>query len=226
MRAMRATGRNASSLKYDILTALLAFGLHAEGPEARLAPRLAVLMTARFNWQAGTFAVGQREIARLWGVTERTAKREMALLRARGWIVVRRPAARGRVTEHAIDLERIVADTAPVWPAIGPDFVARMAPEPAEAERRVVPFARAGAPPKPDGSLWSAVSLRLWREDAALHAAWLSRLVQAGQEGAQVVLAAPSEFVAAYVRTHFGARLATAFAAVAPEVREVRVVAG
>ena len=146
-------GANASVLKYDILTALLAFGLHDEAAGARLAPRLAVLITARFNWQSETLIVGQKEIARLWGVTERTAKREIALMRARGWLIVRRPAARGRVTEHGIDLARLLADTRPVWDAVGPDFAARLS-HGDTAPDNVVPFVRAEAPVA-DGTLWA-----------------------------------------------------------------------
>ncbi len=223
MRAARVTGRNASVLKYDILTALLAFGLHDDGAGARLAPRLAVLITARFNWQSETLIVGQREIARLWGVTERTAKRELALMRARGWLTVRRPAARGRVTEHGIDVARLLADTRPIWEAIGPDFAARLTQNEPTADN-VVPFVRAQAPAV-DGTLWARVSERLWHQDRSLHAAWFGNLAEAGREAGRVTLAAPSKFVADYVATHFTTRILAAFSEVDPTVRELRLVA-
>jgi hypothetical protein len=55
--------------------------------------RLITLITARYNWMRDELAVGQREIARLWSVDERTVKREMALLRAQGWLNVKRQGA-------------------------------------------------------------------------------------------------------------------------------------
>ncbi|MEJ2031079.1 MAG: hypothetical protein P8X66_14795, partial [Maritimibacter sp.] len=93
----RIAGPGASAIKYDILTALLVTAAQGSPVEARLALRLSLLITARFNWRQGSFAIGQREIARMWGVTERTAKRELAEMRGRGWITIAVPAARGRV---------------------------------------------------------------------------------------------------------------------------------
>ena len=223
MHAARVTGRHASVVKYDILTALLAFGLHDEAAGARLAPRLAVLITARFNWQSETLIVGQKEIARLWGVTERTAKREIALMRARGWLIVRRPAARGRVTEHGIDLARLLADTRPVWDAVGPDFAARLS-HGDTAPDNVVPFVRAEAPVA-DGTLWGQVSERLWQRNRTLHASWFGNLAEAGREAGRVTLAAPSRFVADHVATHFSTLILEAFGEVDPTVRELRLVA-
>lgn len=225
MRAIRATGRQASAVKYDILTALLALGQHDGGAGGRLANRLALLITARFNWQSGTMAVGQREIARLWNVTERTAKREMAAMKARGWVRVQRAAARGRVTVHALDLERVLSDTVHVWPAVGPDFEARMNPEPEPLpESNVVPFGRAGQAPADDGTLWSAASARLWKRDPSVHAAWFARLVEAGRAGGRLTLAAPSAFVASYVATNFAQQLLAAVSEIDAQVGEVRVV--
>jgi hypothetical protein len=228
MRAIRATGRQAASVKYDILTALLALGQHDGGAGGRLATRLALLITARFNWQSESMAVGQREIARLWGVTERTAKREMAAMKARRWLTVRRGAARGRVTVHGLDLDRLLADTAPVWDAVGPDSAARMAPqpEPAAPGSHVVPFGRAGEAPEDDGTLWAAASARLWREDAAMHAAWFARLADAGRAGDRVRLAAPSSFVASYVVANLADRLLAALRTEDASVAAVEVVAG
>jgi DNA-binding MarR family transcriptional regulator len=225
MQALRATGRNAGAVKYDILTALLALGQHDGGAGGRLATRLALLITARFNWQSGTMAVGQREIARLWNVTERTAKREMAAMRARGWVTVRHPSARGRVTVHALDLDRMLSDTAHVWSAVGPDFQARMSPEPKpRPDTNVVPFGRAGGVPTADGTLWAAASARLWRDDPAVHAAWFARLVEADRAGDSLTLAAPSAFMASYVAANLGERLLAAVLAEDPGIRAVKVV--
>ncbi len=76
--ARNITGPGSAALKYDILTALLVTAAQGEATEARLALRLSLLITARFTWRSGTFSVGRREMARMWGVTERTANREIA----------------------------------------------------------------------------------------------------------------------------------------------------
>lgn len=226
MQATNAAGRYAASVKYDILTALLTLGQHDTGTPGRLATRLSLLITARYNWRSGTFQVGQREIARLWNVSERTAKREMAALKTLGWIVVRRPAARGRVTVHALDLERMLADTAAIWAAVGPDFEARMLPQPPpDATSNVVPFGRAGAAPTDDGTLWAAASARLWREDAAIHAAWFARLIEAERVGGCLILTAPSSFAASYVTVNLSERLLAAISSEDPSVRSVKILA-
>lgn len=223
----RPAGQVAPAMKYDLLTAMMTLGLHDAGPDGRLAQRLALLVTARYSWRTGAFAVGLREIARLWGVTERTAKREMALLRARGWIAVRRPAARGRVAEYRIDLGRVLQASRPHWAAIGPDFVARMAAGPNETPAtNVVPLRSAPAgqgAPSDDGTLWSAASRSIHATDPALHAAWFAGLVEIGREGARLDLAAATPFAANYIRTHFAGRLLAAISALDPAITEVRV---
>mgnify|MGYP001122200213 CR=1 FL=1 len=100
---MKAAGPGSQAIKYDILTALLAMASSGPAIEARLSLRLSLLITARFNWRIGTFAVGQREMARMWGVSERTAKREMAAMRALGWIAVAQPSAKGRVATPQVN---------------------------------------------------------------------------------------------------------------------------
>ena len=126
MQAKKLAGPEAASQKYDLLTAL---GAHAmAGPPGlqRLVLRFLTLVTARYNWRQGTLHVGQREIARLWSVDERTVKREMARLRALGWITLESPARRGRVATYALDLIAIRTATRDDWPRVGEDFAARM----------------------------------------------------------------------------------------------------
>ena len=96
MQVKRAVGQGSHVVKYDILSALLVLAAQGDTAQGRLALRLSLLITARYDWQRDRFNVGLREIARLWGVTERTTKREMAQLRALGWITVTRVAARGQ----------------------------------------------------------------------------------------------------------------------------------
>ncbi|WP_106746163.1 hypothetical protein [Yoonia maritima] len=223
---VKATGPKASVVKYDILTALMTLGLHDKGTDGRLAQRLALLITARFNWQSETFCVGLREIARMWPVTERTTKRELALMRSRGWISVHRNAARGRVTEHRVHLNAVLEATRLCWPLVGPDFVARMGQGPQEqpASENVVPFAKAGAEaPQNDGTIWAAASRVMFDNDPAVHAAWFSKVTEVGRDGPRLELAAPSAFAARYIETHYAGRVLAAVTACDPSVTTVRI---
>ncbi len=218
-------GPGSAALKYDMLTALLSLAAQGNAVEARLALRLSLLMTARFNWRQGTFAVGLRELARMWGVTERTAKREMSAMRARSWIAVSVPAARGRVAAYRIDLANVLRDTMPFWDSIGPDFAARMvgAPE-AEHPTNVVPLRTGPAVlPMPDGSGWAEAAVKLRAQDPAVFDAWFAPLTVLDIDGGVLILAAPTRFQADYVRTHYKTRLLAAVSGANPGVRDVAV---
>lgn len=222
----KITGPGASALKYDLLTALLVTAARGAPDVARLALRLSLLITARFNWQRESFAVGQKEIARMWGVTERTAKRDMAAMKARGWIAVSVPAARGRVAQHRIALDAVLRETMPHWDAVGPDFVARMTGLPEQPEvpaGNVVPFQRGQVPAAAEGTPWQAAAERLRQQDPAVFNAWLAGLVPAGEAQGLLVLMAPSRFVADYVRTHYLTRVIAATVMTDPTIRDVEV---
>ncbi len=227
MQIRHASGPGASAVKYDILTALLAMAAQDGGTKGRLALRLSLLMTARYNWRAGTFAVGQREIARLWGVTERTAKRDLAQLRTLGWIAVLRPAARGRVATHAIAIETILADSMARWPSVGPDFAARMTgrqvPE-ATSDSNVVPFQRDTGDTAPlADDPWGRAARILRDQDPALFQAWFARLRMAELCDGRLQLIAPSGFVASYVSTHLRPIILAAMARSGVGVRSVDI---
>ena len=224
-RAGPVTGPGAGAIKYDILTALLAMANAGDPVEARLALRLSLLITARFNWRHGSFAVGQAEMARMWGVTERTAKREVAALRARGWIVLAVPAARGRVAQYRIDLPGLLAATMPHWDAVGPDFVARMTDTPPPADSNVVPLRPAALPEIDSGDEtgWSAAAARLARDDSTLFRAWIADLVPEDRVGGRLTLLARSRFAADYVATHHTTRILAALAAEGCGVSELRI---
>lgn len=220
----KPVGRGAAARKYDLLTAMGAFALAQGKAPQRLVLRLMTLVTARYNWGRDELAVGQREIARLWGCDERTVKREMAKLRAMGWLEVRRQGARGRVTEYALGLERILEDTKGRWDAIGPDFALRMGEAPAP---EVVPLPVRGEVPAPDiskGTEWVLAQAILHAEDAATYGAWLRHLVRQERAGGRLVLRAPSRFHAAYVETHLKGRVLAACEAVDEEVSDVILV--
>lgn len=231
MQVTRPVGREAAAKKYDILSALMAHGLAGEPQLQRLVLRLMSLITSRYNWQRDELTVGQREIARLWCVDERTVKRDMARLRAMGWVVVKRQGARGRVSVLGLDLQRMLLDTRPAWPNIGEDYVARMTdrgmgPEAAaDGSANVVPFRRHDIAIQ-DG-LWGAVQARLLAEDPVMFDAWFAPLVEtadeAGQGAAVLHLSAPSRFHATYVRTHLLARLEMAARRCDPSVHSVRI---
>lgn len=234
MQQLRATGRNAAALKYDLLTAMGAYALaEGKGPQ-RLVLRLMTLVTARYNWVRNELTVGQREIARLWSVDERTVKREMAKLRAMGWLVVKRQGARGRVTQYQMDIEKILRTTQGSWAAIGPDYEQRMTrdevkddnvvPLPVGSSRGGATGAGAGETPPPDmtdGTEWTMVQTLLHGEDQTLFNAWFRALSRRGREGSKLILHAPSRFHADYVDTHFRNRILYACQSVDKSVDEV-----
>ncbi len=221
------TGPGSASAKYDVLTALLVTASQAEGVEARLALRLSLLITARFNWRRGVFAVGQRELARMWGVTERTVKREMSELRRLGWISVDIPAARGRVAQYKIDFQTVLRATAPFWDAVGPDFAARIAGAPEQEEQdasNVVPLhSGSNTPAVSDVPLWVDVSERLREQDAKLYNAWFARLEAVKVEDGVLLLLAPSRFAGEYIKTHYLTRLKAAVFAVSQDITALEI---
>ena len=222
----RPTGPGAGARKYDLLTAMGAFALSRPKAEQKLALRLMTLITARYNWGRDELAVGQREIARLWSVDERTVKREMARLRAMGWLVIRRQGARGRVSEYRLDIARILDDTRAQWGAVGPDFQQRLEGAPGGAE--VVPLPVKGNVPAPDlsdGREWSLAQALIHAEDPAVYGSWVRALRRRDRAGGRLTLTAPSRFHAAYVNTHLMARLLAACRSVDGEVSELIVLA-
>jgi hypothetical protein len=226
MLSTKPVGRGAAARKYDLLTALGAYALARDKHDQRRVLRLMTLITARYNWARDELAVGQREIAQLWSVDERTVKREMALLRARDWLVVRRQGARGRVTEYRLGIDRILADTTAQWACVGPDFELRMG-QPVAEETKVVPLNRAAQVPAPDvsgGSEWALAQEVLHAEDPGSFGAWLAALERVERAGGRLTLRAPSRFHAAYVQTHLHARVRAALTEVDAEVSEVRIV--
>lgn len=226
--ATKITGPGSASAKYDVLTALLVLATQSEGVEARLALRLSLLITARYNWRRGSFAVGQKELARMWGVTERTVKREMAELRGRGWIAVDVPAARGRVASYKIDFPTVLRATAPLWEAVGPDFATRIAgaPEPAEAAvSNVVPLHRTMPAGESQIPLWDPMAERLKAQDTKLYNAWFAQLEAVDLEEGVLTLQAPSRFVADYIKTHYANYLLTVAKALEDRVHRVFVFA-
>ncbi|WP_323768571.1 DnaA N-terminal domain-containing protein [Marinovum sp.] len=236
MQVAKPAGRNASALKYDILSALGVSALSGDKHRQRLVMRLMVLITTRYNWQHNELSIGRAEIARLWSVDERTVKREMAKLRSAGWLEVKRAGAKGRVTVYALNLDGLLGDTRASWDTIGSDFTARMQERhggagqsgageaAATVDPKVIPFQPRGQAGPAEG-LWGTVLAQLRREAPALASAWFGQLSEMSREGGRVQLAAPSRFVADYVSTHFLPQLLTTYAGIDPAVRRVEVLA-
>jgi hypothetical protein len=229
MLTVKPVGRNAAAMKYDLLTALGTHALSRDKGLQRSVLRLITLITARYNWARDELTVGQREIARMWHVDERTVKREMAKLRAMGWLLVTRQGARGRVSEYGLGIDRILADTAQVFAAVGPDFEARLGAAP-ESDANVVPLpmktAATAAPEIPDGTEWSLARAILHTQDSANFAAWFKALKREGRAGGRLTLTAPSRFHASYINTHLLSRLTAACQSIDGTVSSVTVVAG
>ncbi|MBC9248489.1 hypothetical protein H4P12_17650 [Paracoccus sp. 11-3] len=224
MQVIRPVGREAAAKKYDILSAMMAHAMARDQNMQRLVLRLMSLITTRYNWQRNELTMGQREIARLWCVDERTVKRDMARLKAMEWVVVKRQGARGRVSVLGLDLDRVMLDTRPAWPNIGEDYVARVGggePVRDHADQTVVPFRRPD--PVAGQGLWGRAQAMLAAEDRPLYDAWIACLTDGGvHEGCQILIA-PSRFHATYLRTHILARLRTAVLRTDPTVTAVRI---
>lgn len=222
MQVIRPVGREAAAKKYDILSALMAHALAGDQHRQRLVLRLMALITTRYNWQRDELTMGQREMARLWCVDERTVKREMARLRGLGWVVVKRQGARGRVSVLGLDLERMLLDTRGAWENIGPDFVERAGGPAPVADSKVVPFRPLPADAA-GGGIWAQARTQLASEDPALFEAWLAMLTEDGREGDALSLFAPTRFHASYVATHLIGRVLAAVRRADSSIRSVRL---
>ncbi|HEY0275448.1 MAG TPA: DnaA N-terminal domain-containing protein [Paenirhodobacter sp.] len=217
MLIKKAVGRGGSTRKYDVLTVLAVHALAQDKGLQRQVLRLISLVTARYNWQGDLLSVGQEEIARLWSVDIRTVKREMAAFRARGWLVEKRAAVRGRVAQYGLGITRILDDTRGDWLRVGPDLDLRLRGDDGmpEAASTVIPFPSA-AVPMGEG-LWAQVSRRLMAEDPSIYRVWFAALEPMDEAG-ELLLRAPSGFHATYVQTHLIGRIAAVLGGVAPQM--------
>lgn len=222
----RATGRNAASVKYDILTALGAHACSGDKHRQRLVLRLITLVVARYNWITDEISVGQREMAALWSIDERSVKRDLSRLRELGWLVQKRAAARGRVAIHGLGLARILDDTRPDWVRVGPDFAERMAGQGASDAPQAAPSNVISFPlPQGEGGLWPRIQALLHREDPHLYGAWFAAL-QADHGEGHLRLLAPSRFHADYLRSNHLHRLERAARACDADLVRVEILFG
>lgn len=211
MDAKRLTGVKASSLKYDLLTALSVAGLHLDTRHQISLSRLLLLITARYNWRLDEFCVGQRDLARMWNVTERTVKREIKFWSEKRVVICKRQGVRGRVGAYRLNYPEIYRMSEPYWDHVGPDFSERMAETHPVKETKVVAVdfrTKATANdqtddiPATENQSWRAACKRMRELHPEHYRNWISLLTFGNDDNETVVLNARNQFVAHYVQTH------------------------
>lgn len=207
MEPQRLIGPDAGVLKYDVLTALSVAGMNGSQTFQTSMMRLIALVTARYNWRNDEFCVGQRDMARMWSVNERTVKREIKRLRDAGLIVCKRNGVRGRVGAYGLNYREIAAVTRPCWTLVGPDFDQRMRDRYREPEVKVVQmsaYLQSDADEKTDAApgTWQRVLSDLTVEHPNLVEAWFARLEFIDLSQGKLRLKAPSQFFQRYLETH------------------------
>lgn len=229
MLVKKPVGSQAAAMKYDILSALGVHALSGDKHRQKLVLRMIALITTRYNWRNNELSMGREEIARLWSVNERTVKREMSRLRTMGWVIVKRPGARGRVTVYELDLKQMLLDTREAWQVIGPDFAERLGAAeqpPAPEVGNVVPL-RAAAPtppvPQDENDVWAIVQGALQQRDPELWASWFCHLEEEDRAGGCAILTAPSRFTADYIASQWQGRILAAYGRVDPSIRSLRI---
>lgn len=214
MELKRLTGSKAGSLKYDLLTALNVAGLHGTAGFQTSMSRLTALITARYNWKRDELTVGQRDMARLWGVNERTVKREIKKLTATSILICKRSGVRGRVGAYRLNYTEIYRQTRAVWHHVGPDFEERMdATAPTSTSDVVkVDFSRSAEPHVLNiaSPAWRHVLQRLRSSSGSLYSNWFSQLQLRSFDGTDLRLSAPNRFIARYVESHLLRELSVA----------------
>lgn len=225
MDTKRFTGPNAGSQKYDLLTAMAVAGLSGSPGFQTSMLRLVAVVTARYNWARDELTVGQREMARMWSVDERTVKREIKRLTNAAILLQLRPGVRGRVAAYRLNIEEIHRLSAPVWDKVGPDFSERMATQKVfPVSEKVVRVSFGATDPEPttgQGGPWDKVLARLAKLEPSLFRNWFKGLTCEESAAGILHLRAPSAFVAQYVQTHHMRLLLGAAQLEYPNVRRI-----
>jgi hypothetical protein len=233
MDAKRLTGVKASSLKYDLLTALTVSGLHLDARHQIAMARLTLLITARYNWRHDEFCVGQRDLARMWNVTERTVKREVKYWLDQRLIICKRQGVRGRVGAYRLNYAEIYRVSGPYWKSVGPDFHERMTETNPVKDAKVVAVdfrkeSREAAVPEPapdkDPHTWRAACQRMRDLHPEHYQNWIALLTFGSDDEETLELRANNQFVAQYVQTHLIAILAEAVEATLGPRRRIKII--
>jgi len=214
MQTKRYTGINAGSLKYDLLTALTVTGLHGSPGLQATMIRLTALITARYNWAQDELSVGQRDMARMWNVNERTVKREVKRCLDAKILICKRQGVRGRVGSYRLNLPEIYRLSQPHWDSVGPDFVERMqesdprqqvtpeTPKVVQVNFAPVPMEEPQAEETPPRGRWRQVTRRLKELQPQLWTSWFSKLQFLSEDGRVICLKAQNRFSSQYIMTH------------------------
>lgn len=205
MEQRKLTGPRVGVHKYDLLTALSLVGLNGSKTVRTSMLRLIALVTARYNWRTDELTVGQRDMARMWAINERSVKREMKRLTDAEILICKRAGVRGRVGAYRLNQPRIADLSEPCWSTVGPDFEQRMRENYRKTEVKVVPLQNYRGADKPapvtDGP-WGRAMARLATEEPALFEAWFARLEFIDCENATLRLRTPGAFIQRYIETH------------------------
>ena len=221
MNPMRLTGPEASVIKYDLLTALSVAGLNGSTTLQTSLMRLIAAVTARYNWRADELTVGQRDLARMWSVNERTVKREIKRLIEGRILICKRGGVRGRVAAYQLNYEQIAKMSEPCWSLVGPDFDQRMKGRYlGQATVKIVQLSDYAKPAAPDDAgavpapgTWQRAMAGLANNHADQFRAWFSQLRFVQFDQGILRLHAPSKFTQRYIETHLMRPLVTAIEA-------------
>lgn len=227
MRQLRLTGPGAGPEKYDLLTAMATVGLSGSASLQASMLRLIALVTARYNWSADEVSIGQKEMAKLWSVDERTAKRETKRLIDAGFLELKRRGIRGRVAAYRLCISNIYAVTRTTWDHVGPDYQERMSnrdPEGTKAVSSKVVSVDFGGRNRRDDTPWERTLNLLEEINPARYASWYAKLKFLGVDEGTVTLQAASAFVHQYIQTHLLTELNKATRSNFPEASHCRLI--
>jgi len=214
MKHQAKVGPNAGAFKYDILTMISIAGLHSTATFQTSMLRLVALVTARYNWRQNELTVGQRDIARMWAVNERTVKREMKRLTEAGVLICKRGGVRGRVGAYRLNEAQIAELSEPAWESVGPDFAYRMRERYAASEPKIVPLDTYRRPQiVPSDDPWGRMMAHLSESQPDVWSAWFAKLQFVSCDNGVLNVNAPNTFQRRYIETHLIDVLATAASA-------------
>lgn len=171
--------------------------------------RLIALITARYNWRVDELTVGQKEMARLWSVDERTVKREIKRLMENSVLLQLRPGVRGRVAAYRLNYAEIYRLSEPVWKNVGSDFASRMESQIPRPVDKVVHVQFGQEKPETVGTIgqdlqnpWGRALRRLSESESLLFKSWYRDLQLVEAKDQTIILRAPSKFIAQYIQSH------------------------
>lgn len=223
MKPYIATGPKAGSMKYDMLTMLSVAGLHGSPTLQTSMLRLVALVTARYNWRLDEVSVGQRDMARLWAVNERTVKREIKRLTENGILVCKRQGVKGRVGAYRLNHSRIAELSNSTWADVGPDFEYRMNDR-YQPDQTVVPLRVVSQPKKIEGKgPWVDAMAEFAKDHPDVWNSWFSKLEYLGCDAGILHLKAPTAFLKRYVETHLSGQLVDAVRPALGSVNDILV---